>query len=238
MQPEERIITALDVDTIDEALEISEKIGYKAKTVKVGSQLFTRVGPEIISALKKKGKNVFLDLKFNDIPNTVAMSAEAAFALGVKIFNVHVSGGKEMMKACMNSVKSVAEKNDGVRPVVLGVTVLTSMDEKEMSDDLGIKRSLAEQVRSFARLAKESGLDGVVASPKEIRLIREDCGENFIILTPGIRPEWSVKNDQKRIMTPSEAIKAGADYLVIGRPITNSSDPAMAFEKIVEEVRG
>lgn len=238
MNPEERIIVALDVDTAEEALKIAGSLGGRARIVKVGSRLFTREGPGIVKKLHELGKEVFLDLKFHDIPNTVAGSAEAAAALGVWMFNIHASGGGAMMKACADALSECPAVRGKRRPLVLGVTVLTSMDQNMLSHDIGVSRTVEDQVLHLAGLAQAFGLDGVVASPREIRPLREALGPGFIILTPGIRPSWASGNDQKRIMTPAEAFAAGADYLVIGRPVIRAEDPAEAFERIVEECIG
>ena len=236
MLASERIIIAFDVENKCEALQLAEKLGDKARFVKIGSQLYTREGPSIVNELKSMGKRIFLDLKYHDIPNTVAKSAEAAVALGVDIFNIHVSGGMAMARACVESVNKASEKYGVKRPVVLGVTILTSFDENEIKNVWGFDCSITEQVERMALLAKESGLDGVVASPREIGMIREACGDDFIILTPGIRPQWASKDDQKRIMTPAEAIKTGSDYIVIGRPVTKAEKPQEAFSRILDEI--
>ncbi|HDT11700.1 MAG TPA: orotidine-5'-phosphate decarboxylase, partial [bacterium] len=197
---------------------------------KIGKQLFTSVGPEVVREIVKMGEDVFLDLKYHDIPNTVAMAGVAAANLGVKVFNVHASGGRKMMEAVKNELDKLENP-----PMVLAVTVLTSMSDEDLYET-GVETTSANQVRRLALLAKESGMDGVVASPLEIELIRETCGENFKILTPGIRPASSSVNDQKRIATPSSALKAGADYLVIGRPVTKAENRRLAFEHILKEI--
>jgi orotidine-5'-phosphate decarboxylase len=235
---EERIIIALDVPTFDEATDLMDKLGDRARSLKVGSQLFTSVGPDIIREIKRRGKKLFLDLKFHDIPNTVARASEAATELGVDIFNVHVSGGLEMMRGAAQATKAKASELGIEKPIVLGVTILTSIDEPMFQNVLGSCNSLKDQIVHMAKLAQQAGMDGVVASPQEIRLIREACGEDFVVLTPGVRPEWASSDDQKRTMTPVEAFKAGADYVVIGRPIYRAPEPADVLERILKQLEG
>ena len=199
-------------------------------------QLFTVAGPRIIKEIKGRGKSLFLDLKFHDIPNTVARACEAATALGVDLLNLHVSDGTEMMYTAAEAVKAKADELGIMKPALLGVTVLTSMDEAAFRQVFNSDNSLTDQVGSMALLAQSAGLDGVVASPQEIGLIRSLCGEKFTIVTPGVRPEWASSDDQKRTMTPAQAFSAGASYVVIGRPIRSSPDPAKALERILQEV--
>jgi orotidine-5'-phosphate decarboxylase len=233
---EERIIIALDVPTFAATADLMDKLGDRARSLKVGSQLFTSVGPDIIREIKRRGKKLFLDLKFHDIPNTVARASEAATELGVDIFNVHVSGGLEMMRDAAQATKAKASELGIEKPIVLGVTILTSIDETMFQSVLGTGNSLKDQIVHMAKLAQQAGLDGVVASPQEIRLIREACGEDFVVLTPGVRPEWASSDDQKRTMTPVGAFKAGADYVVIGRPIYRAPEPADALARILEQL--
>ncbi len=233
---EERIIIALDVPTFGEAADLMDRLGDRARSLKVGSQLFTSVGPDIVREIKRRGKKLFLDLKFHDIPNTVARASEAAAELGVDIFNVHVSGGLEMMQNAAQATKAKASELGIEKPIVLGVTILTSIDELMFQRVLGSSNSLRDQIVHMAKLAQSAGLDGVVASPQEIQLIREACGEDFVVLTPGVRPEWASSDDQKRTMTPVEAFKAGADYVVIGRPIYRAPEPADALERILRRL--
>ena len=234
----ERLVFALDVDDFKKAEELVEKLSDYVGVFKVGNQLFTAEGAKVVNMINKRGGKVFLDLKYHDIPNTVALAAEVATKLGVYIFNLHTSGGYEMMKAAVEASKEVS-LNLGIRkPLILGVTLLTSINQEILEKDLGIKRRLEEQVVHLAKLAKTAGLDGVVASSWEIKEIRKACGENFVILTPGIRPAGKSSDDQKRIMTPREAIKLGADFLVIGRPIRNASNPVEAAKEILREMEG
>jgi len=232
-RPEETIIIALDVGSLEQARDLAEAIGDRAVLFKVGSELFTRCGPAAVELLRERGKEVFLDLKFHDIPNTVSRAVAAAAALGVKMLNVHASGGVEMMKAAAEAAKA-----SGNSPKVLAVTVLTSIDDAILAEDIGCGRRVEQQVVHLAGLASEGGLDGVVASPKEIGVIRQSLGPDFLIVTPGIRPRWAAKGDQRRVTTPAEAIQAGANYIVIGRPVTASDDPRQALERIIAEISG
>ncbi len=216
----EKIIIALDVSSIKELERLLKMLSPHVRIFKAGMELFYSCGPKLIDIIKKYDKEVFLDLKFHDIPNTVKNSAKAATRLGVFMFNVHASGGSAMMKAAIEGAEEESEKLGIDRPRILGVTVLTSMEAKE------------SQVLSLAKSAKEAGLDGVVASPKEAAIIRKEIGKDFLVITPGIRPEGTEAQDQKRIATPKEAFQAGADYIVIGRPITKAKDPVKVLEGI------
>ncbi len=235
--PEERVIIALDVRSLDAAENVVRATGQRAVVYKIGSELFTRCGPSSVELVKRHGKEVFLDLKFHDIPNTVSRAVEAAASLGVKMLNVHASGGAEMMRA---AVEAAGTAGSGQRPKVLAVTVLTSIDEGILAEDIGCPagRGVEEQVVHLAELAAKSGLDGVVASAREASLIRQRVGSELLIVTPGIRPQWAARGDQRRITTPAEALRAGADYIVIGRPVTASADPKGALERIIAEISG
>jgi orotidine-5'-phosphate decarboxylase len=231
----DRLIVALDVPDRNSALRLVDQLNGLAGFFKIGSRLFTSEGPGLVREIVSGGERVFLDLKFHDIPNTVAGAAESASRLGVSIFNVHALGGADMMRAAANAVA-----NRGIlwitRPAILGVTVLTSMDNETL-DDVGIRSNVEFEVVRLALLAHDSGLDGVVASPNEIRPIRELISDDrFIILTPGIRPAWSSPGDQKRIATPAAALREGADYIVVGRAITTDPDPRGAAERVLEEM--
>ncbi len=236
LSAKDRLIIALDVDTTEEALSLVEKLQDYVGVFKVGMQLYNSEGPEILKKIHSLGGKIFLDLKLHDIPNTVGQAASVLTRHGVFMYNVHTAGGSEMMKKARESADKVSGQNGSIRPLVIGVTVLTSINQSILENEMGVSRSVEEQVVSWARLAKESGLDGVVASPKEIRAIREACGEEFVIITPGVRPEWAAANDQKRVMTPREAIASGASYLVVGRPITAAADPVDAAKRIVSEM--
>ena len=226
-----KIFVALDVETKEKALEIVSDLKGLGACFKIGKQLFTSTGPELVREIVGMGEDVFLDLKYHDIPNTVAKAGVAAADLGVKIFNVHASGGRKMMEAVREEMNKLANP-----PLVLAVTILTSLGEEDIRE-VGFDRTIPEQIARLAKLAKDSGMDGVVASPLEIELIRETCGKDFKILTPGIRPAFAAVNDQKRIATPAEALRKGADYLVIGRPITAAENRRDAFLKILEECK-
>ena len=224
-----KIFVALDVENKQKALEIVSDLKGLGACFKIGKQLFTSTGPELVKEIVGMGEDVFLDLKYHDIPNTAAKAGVAAAELGVKIFNVHASGGRKMMEAVRSEMDKLANP-----PLVLAVTILTSLGEEDIRE-VGFDRTIPEQIAKLAKLAKDSGMDGVVASPLEIELIRETCGKDFKILTPGIRPAFAAVNDQKRIATPAEALRKGADYLVIGRPITAAENRRVAFLKILAE---
>lgn len=235
MNPEEKLIVALDVDTKEKALEVVEKLKKEVRMFKIGSELFTSCGPDIVKAVKEKGCEIFLDLKFHDIPNTVAKASIAATRLGVSIFNVHSLGGCDMMKKAAESARDEAKRLKIKAPKVIAVTILTSMDENNLKK-IAIFDSMDTQVARLAGLALESSLDGVVASPAEIKLIRKKAGADFLIVTPGVRPSWAAKGDQKRVATPKEAIEDGASFIVVGRPIIEAPDPVEAARKILKEI--
>ena len=227
-----RVIVALDVPALAEAVALARGLAPHAAAVKIGSQLFTAEGPAAVRAMHDLGLRVFLDLKFHDIPNTVAGAIAAARSLGVWMANVHAGGGPAMLKAAAQAAAlSPAEQ----RPLVLGVTVLTSLSEADIKTTWGTTRSLPEQVVHLARGAQTAGLDGVVASPHEIGPIRHACGPDFLIVTPGVRPADGTPDDQRRIMTPGEAVAAGADYVVVGRPILAAANPVEAARRIAAE---
>ncbi len=228
-----KIIFALDVHGLDDIERWSEMLADKVGMFKVGKELFTSCGPAAVKAVKRHGGEVFLDLKYHDIPNTVANAMLEAARLGVRFANLHALGGAEMMEAAVTAVHK--EFNDTERPRLLAVTILTSSTVETLRQ-VGIEHSVQEMVLRLARLAKASGMDGVVASPLEIGLIRDACGSDFLIVTPGVRPSFASVDDQKRIMAPSEAVRSGADYLVIGRPIAKAPDPAQAAELIAAEI--
>lgn len=230
------IVVALDVDTVEQAMSLVERLRGSVGMFKVGKQLFTAAGPDVVYRIIGMGEKVFLDLKFHDIPNTVAKAGVEAARLGVSIFNLHAMGGSKMMRATVEAVNETAEREGIQRPLILGVTVLTSHTQESLNE-VGIERRLEDEVVALARLCNTSGIDGVVASPQEIIPIREAVRDrDFVVLTPGVRPAGTALNDQSRVMTPAEAICAGADFLVVGRPITASDDPVMAAQKILEEI--
>ena len=217
------------------ALALADTLRGTVAGYKIGKQLFTAEGPDVVRALTERGDRVFLDLKFHDIPNTVAGAVRSAMATGAWMVNVHASGGSAMMRAAAQAAHETAAKTGAARPLVIGVTVLTSMDEAALAE-VGTTRPVLEQVVHLARLAKAAGLDGVVASPQEIAAIRDACGPDFQIVTPGIRPAGQAgTDDQARTLTPKDAVAAGATYLVIGRPITAAANPRAAAEAIAAD---
>jgi orotidine-5'-phosphate decarboxylase len=236
INPADRLVLALDLDSDVEALGIVDELKGSVGMFKVGHQLFTAYGPDIVRRIIGRGGRVFLDLKYHDIPATVAKASAEAVKLGVSIFNVHALGGLDMMTAAAEAAKETADKLGVPAPAALAVTVLTSMDEKNLRKELKIMRSLQREVVHLARLARRAGMHGVVASPREIKALRRAVRGEFIILTPGVRPAWAGKDDQKRTMTPAEAVTAGADYLVIGRPVLKAGDRKEAVRKIIEEM--
>jgi len=227
-----RVIVALDFPEGQKALQFVEQLPPGSCRLKVGKELFTRAGPELVRQLVGLGHDVFLDLKFHDIPNTVAHACEAAAQLGVWMVNVHASGGRRMMEAASAALQNA----EGRKPLLIGVTVLTSMGPEDLAE-VGVKADPAEQVERLARLAKVSGLDGVVCSPREAARLRTVLGDDFVLVTPGVRPAGASTDDQTRVMTPADAIRDGSDYLVIGRPVTQASDPVKALEAINAEIR-
>lgn len=229
----EKIIFALDVNGLNEVEKWSNLLSAKIGMFKIGKQLFTSSGPESVRTIQKYGGEVFLDLKYHDIPNTVAMATVEAARMGVKLTNLHALGGYEMMAATMDALDK--EFKGCERTKVLAVTILTSSTEETLRG-IGIEHSVPDMVVRLAKLAKSAGVDGVVASPKEVKIIREACGPDFLIVTPGVRPAFAAVDDQKRIMTPADAVSQGADYLVIGRPISAAADPLEAADMIVAEI--
>jgi orotidine-5'-phosphate decarboxylase len=235
MQSQKRVIVALDVQTAAEARAFISELCADAAAFKIGLQLFTAAGPEFVREVTSKHR-VFLDLKFHDIPNTVAKAGIEAARLGVWMFNIHIAGGREMMKRTVNDVNEVCERESRNRPLVIGVTVLTSSDANTLGE-IGIERPAEDQVLHLARLAAECELDGVVASPLEISSIRREITKpDFLIVTPGIRPEFATNDDQKRVMSARRAASEGADFLVIGRPILEAKDPRAALRTVCEEI--
>ena len=230
----EKIIIALDVGTKREALALAEALN-DARVFKIGLELFTAEGPALLEEAVRLGKKPFLDLKYHDIPNTVSGAVRSATRKGVYMLTLHTSGGAEMMAAAARAAREESAGTGKERPVLLGVTILTSLKDEELRR-IGFAHAVADQVLRLAVLAKDSGLDGVVCSPHEIESIKRECGDDFLVVTPGIRPAWAAAQDQKRIMTPAEAIGKGADYLVIGRPITGAPSPQEAFLKVLAEL--
>ena len=230
---QKKIIVALDVDTSEKAVDLVRQLKDDVGAFKVGLELVNSAGFDVFDRIRTAGaKKIFYDCKFLDIPNTVAGASRAVASKGLWMFNVHCSGGAAMMKAARDAAVQSAEQLNVDPPKVIGVTLLTSIDQAQLNCELGVDRSVADHVTRMARLAKDAGLDGVVASPHEIELVRAACGKGFLIVTPGVRPPGSEAGDQKRVMTPKQAVEKGADYLVIGRPITKAADPAEAARQM------
>jgi orotidine-5'-phosphate decarboxylase len=231
----ERLILALDVSDLAQVESLVRLLAPEIGMFKVGKQLFTYAGPQAVRLIQQLGGEIFLDLKFHDIPNTVAKAASEATRLGVKMFNVHASGSLEMMRSTVREVRRVCRQEKLRRPIMLAVTVLTSLNQDDLKR-VGLDVKVADQVVRLALLSKEAGMDGVVASPHEVADIRAACGRRFVIVTPGIRPRDGQRNDQQRVMTPREAVEAGVDYIVVGRPILEAKDPVGAARSIVAEM--
>ncbi|HYO99871.1 MAG TPA: orotidine-5'-phosphate decarboxylase [Pyrinomonadaceae bacterium] len=231
-----KLIIALDVETAEEARRLFALLGSQAGMFKIGSQLFTAAGRGFVREIVERGGRVFLDLKFHDIPNTVAAASREAVRLGVSLFNVHAAGGGEMMRRAAEATTEIAEREGFERPQLIAVTVLTSANAGVLAET-GVAGDLEAQVKRLAELAASSGMDGVVASPHEIALVRSVVArEDFLVVTPGVRPAAASHDDQKRVMTPAEAVRAGADYIVVGRAILNAPDPVRAVREIVSEM--
>lgn len=232
----EKLVLALDVEDINEAKTLVEDLSPYIGTFKVGLQLFCGYGLEIVNFIKEKNANFFLDVKLHDIPNTVEKASYNVIKNGANFFNVHATGGIEMMKAAKKGALEACEKYSKKEPIILAVTVLTSISDEVLKDELSNTKTSAEFVLQLAKNAKVAGLSGVVASAKELPLIKKELGNDFIVLTPGIRPAWSSKDDQKRIATPLSALKDGADYIVLGRAVTKAQNRIEAIEKIYQEI--
>jgi orotidine-5'-phosphate decarboxylase len=228
LKPQDRIIVALDFGSADEARALVERLSGRVGMFKIGSQLFTAAGPAFVRELTARGEKVFLDLKYHDIPNTIAGAVSAACQLGVSLVDVHALGGRAMLEAAVSALPAMGAR-------LLAVTILTSMNEHGHGE-IGLGGQVADSVRRLALLSRDAGLDGVVASPHEVALVREACGPDFLIVTPGIRRAGSNADDQARAATPRAALDAGADLLVVGRPITAAPDPAGAVEKLLGDL--
>jgi orotidine-5'-phosphate decarboxylase len=230
------IIFALDVESWDEAQRFVEELRDWVWGFKIGKELFTWMGPKVVDLVQERGGKVFLDLKYHDIPATVARASAMATRLRVSMFNLHALGGLKMMRVAVEASHEVAQKEGLPFPIILGVTVLTSLRAGDLSQ-VGITKPLEEEVIVLASLAQRAGLDGVVASPLEIKSLREACGEDMVIVTPGVRLHRRPQHDQARVMTPLQAVDAGADYVVIGRPIRDAADPLKTTQEILREIR-
>jgi orotidine-5'-phosphate decarboxylase len=230
-----RIFCALDMTDRDGAAALAARLAGTVGGIKLGLEFFGANGPAGVEAVKAAGLPTFLDLKFHDIPNTVAGAVRAAIHVRPFMLTVHASGGPAMMQAAADAAREAAEDTDVPRPLIIGVTVLTSMDEADLKA-VGQQGPVVDQAKRLAALAQASGLDGVVCSPREVAVMRALCGPDFTLVVPGIRPAWSAAGDQKRVMTPAQALAAGADFLVIGRPITGQPDPVAAARRIAAEI--
>ncbi len=231
----DRLILALDLDNLERVKKLVRLLSGEIGMFKVGKQLFLHAGPVVVKLIQDMGGEVFLDLKFHDIPTTVAKAAIEATRLGVKMLNVHASGSLEMMSRTVKEVNRVCRQEKLRRPTMLAVTVLTSLDKNDLSK-VGVGGEVVDQVVRLALLSRKAGIDGVVASPHEVAQIRAACGRRFIIVSPGIRPRGKAKDDQSRVMTPGEAIRVGADYIVVGRPIVEAKDPLRGAREIISEL--
>ncbi len=233
----DRLVLALDVNTMEEAKKLVTELRDYVGVFKVGLQLYTSVGPDIIKMIQDEGREIFFDGKFHDIPNTVAKASANLIKHGVTFFNVHTTGGSKMISTCLKLARETAKSCGLPKPTVLGVTLLTSFGQKTLTEELLINRNIDDYVSQLASVAKESGLDGIIASATDVPKIKKACGEDFIILCPAIRPTWSVVNDQIRVVTPKDAIRTGVDYLVVGRPITSAKDRVSAAKLVLDEMQ-
>lgn len=229
----ERLILALDVDTKEEAELLARELKDLVRMFKVGPRLFTRYGPKIIEAIRKQGIGVFYDAKFHDIPSVVAKATEAAVRMGVNMLTVHTLGGLAMMEAAVEAMKGKAEDTK-----IVGVTILTSLDSSTLKEELGVGKDLSQEVVHLAKLAKKTGLDGVVSSPKELVVLRRAFSKDFLLVVPGIRPKGVASNEQHRFLTPGEAVRRGADFIVVGRPILAAEDPLESTKNILRQIEG
>lgn len=235
-ESKERLIVALDYPDLPAALAMARRLADSAGMFKVGLELFNAAGPAAIESIRKLGPSVFYDSKLYDIPNTVAGAAAAIARMGVSMFNIHALGGTNMMAAARTAAVGAAAEAGLPPPLVIAVTIVTSLGDSEVRGELGLPEDASGAAVRLATLAREAGLDGVVASVREVAEIKRACGKKFLTVTPGIRPAWAAKADQSRVATPTEAIQAGSDYLVVGRPITQSDDPARSVSEILREI--
>ncbi|MEA5540877.1 orotidine-5'-phosphate decarboxylase [Limnoraphis robusta Tam1] len=231
----DKIIVPLDVSSLEDAIALIDQLP-QVSFWKVGLELFVSSGPEILTQLKQRQKRIFLDLKFHDIPNTVAGACRSAAKYGVDLITIHATAGKVALKAAQNAIIEGANAANQPIPNLIAITLLTSLNSRELAFDLNITLKLPEYALKMALLAQDCGLAGAVCSPQEVEQLRQTCGDDFLLVCPGVRPSWAEKGDQQRSFTPSQALKAGADYLVIGRPITASEDPRAALQRICQEI--
>ncbi|MEW6534738.1 MAG: orotidine-5'-phosphate decarboxylase [Candidatus Auribacterota bacterium] len=230
------IIVALDHKKLDDALELVDQLGGLIDWYKIGSVLFTQEGPDAVRKVKERGKKIFLDLKFHDIPNTVSGAVEQCISLGVDMFTLHASGGSKMISGAVETAERIAKQKGVTAPKAIAVTVLTSFSQDDIETDFGISAHPEEIVKKLVGVVTASNGKGVVASPHELAMIRKEFGQDLIVITPGVRPAWSGSGDQQRIMTPAQASQLGADFIVIGRPIIAADDPVIAAQKILDEI--
>ncbi|MEI7475228.1 MAG: orotidine-5'-phosphate decarboxylase [bacterium] len=232
----DRLILALDVDTMEEAKELVCQLKDYVGIFKVGLQLYTGVGPEIIKFIHDEGGKIFFDGKFHDIPNTVAKANANLVKLGVTFFDIHISGGSKMIESSLSLARQTAKEHGMGDLTVLGVTLLSSFGQRTLTEELGVKNNIEDYATKMAKLAQECGLNGVIANATDVPRIRQECGEDFIISCPAVRPTWAYVNDQVRVVTPADAVKLGVDYMVIGRPITKAKDRVTAAKLIIDEI--
>ncbi len=235
MSKEKQIIVPLDVPNVEDAIALLDHLP-SVTFWKIGLELFTSCGPTILEVLKSRNKKIFLDLKFHDIPNTVAGACRAAASYGVDLLTIHSTAGKDALQAATEAALEGATKANVKPPKLIAITLLTSISSRQLAFDLKIPLELPEYALHMALMAKSTGLDGAVCSPQEVGQLRDTCGDDFLLVCPGVRPTWAAKGDQKRSLTPTQAIQAGADYLVIGRPITAAESPELAWQKICEDL--
>lgn len=236
LSAKERIVLALDVDTLEEAKELVCELKDYVGMFKVGLQLFTAVGPDVFKMIEQEGSKVYFDGKYHDIPNTVAKACANLVRHDVDFFNINIKGSSKMIAKSVRLVKETARRLEKEPPVMLGVTLLTSFGQRTLTEELGVSLNIDDYNVQLAKIAKENGLNGVVATADETRKIKEELGDDFIVLCPAVRPTWSIVNDQVRVVTPTDAIKAGVDYIVVGRPITSSQDRVAAAQLIIDEI--
>ena len=234
--PKDRIIISLDVENHSQAEKLVKELKDYVGIFKVGLHLFTAEGPKVTQMIINEGAQVYFDVKFHDIPNTVSKAGISLIDQGINFFSIHTSGGSKMIKACVEATNNRAKELNTDPPIILGETILTSIGQKTLVNELGVQSNTLDHCMRLAAIAKDSGLNGIVASACEAKRVRKEFGEDFIILTPAIRPTWSKIDDQMRVLTPKEAIEAGSDYLLIGRPVTLSKDPVSAVKLIIDEI--